>query len=96
MKKELLRANVLAILVGLIFTFISCDDSVTISKSEYDKLKGVKAKVTRAVTFPESSNADAYIWEIIQCSDGHDYMENHAMKSYVLMHYIECNKCKKK
>lgn len=87
--------NRLSILVGLIFTFISCDDSVTISKSEYDKLKGVKVRPAK-VTFQESSDADQYRWEIIKGSDGHDYLENNAIKSYILMHYIECNKCKKK
>ena len=88
--------NVLSIVVGLVFTLISCDDSVTISKSEYDKLKGIKIQTKRIVTFPESSNAGYYIWEIIQASDGHDYMENDGGNSYQLMHYIECNKCKNK
>ena len=87
--------NVLSITVGLLFTLISCDDSVTISKSEYDKLKGIKIQTKTIVTFPESSNASYYIWEIIQGSDGHDYMENNGGNSYVLMHYVECSKCKK-
>ena len=88
--------NVLSITVGVLFTLISCDNSVTISKSEYDKLKGVKAKVTRTITFPESVHSDYHIWKIIKGSDGHDYLENNRGDSYVLMHYIECNKCKKK
>ncbi len=88
--------NVLSITVGLLFTLISCDDSVTISKSEYDKLKGIKIQTKTTVTFPESSKASYYIWEIIQGSDGHDYMENNGIKSYQLMHYVGCNKCKKK
>ena len=88
--------NRLSIVVGLLFTFISCDDSVTLSKSEYNKLKGVKVRIPRTVTFSESSSANYYKWEIIQCSDGHDYMENNGTKSYILMHYTECNKCKKK
>lgn len=88
--------NVLSIVVGLLFTLISCDDSVTISKSEYDKLKGVKVGVERTVTFPESSTAKNMEWKIIQASDGHDYLENKSGNAYILMHYIECNKCKKK
>lgn len=88
--------NVLSITVGLLFTLLSCDDSVTISKSEYNKLKEIKIQTKRTVAFPESSNASYYIWEIIQGSDGHDYMENNGAKSYLLMHYVECSKCKKK
>ena len=88
--------NVLSIVVGLLFTIISCDSRVTISQSEYDILKGVKAKVTRTVTFPESSSADYYRWKIIKGSDGHDYLENDAGNAYIIMHYVECNKCKKK
>jgi hypothetical protein len=88
--------NILSIVVGLIFTIISCDSRVTISQSEYNKLKGIKIQTKRTITFPESSNASYYIWEIVQGSDGHDYMENNGAKSYLLVHYIECNKCKKK
>ena len=33
--------NVLSIVVGLLFTIMICDSRVTISKSEYDKLKGI-------------------------------------------------------
>ena len=88
--------NILSIVVGLLFTLISCDDSVTISKSEYDKLKGEKDEVKRTVTFPESSTATNMEWKIIQASDGHEYMENGNGNGYILMHYVECSKCRKK
>ena len=88
--------NVLSIVVGLLFTLISCDNSVTISKSEYDRLKGIKTKTKRTITFPEGTGASYDNWEIIQASDGHDYLENKSGRGYILMHYIECNKCKKK
>lgn len=88
--------NALSITVGLLFTLLSCDSRVTISQSEYDKLKGVKVEVKRTITFPESSSADYYRWKIIKGSDGHDYLENDRGNSYVLMHYVECSKCKKK
>ena len=88
--------NRLSIVVGLLFTFISCDNSVTISKSEYDKLKGIKIQTKRIVTFPESSVAKNMDWEVIQGSDGHDYIENDNGSGYIMMHYVECNKCKKK
>ena len=88
--------NRISIVVGLLFTLISCDDSVTISKSEYDRLKGVKTQTKRTITFPEGTGASYDNWEIIQASDGHDYLDNAGGNDEVVMHYIECNKCKKK
>jgi hypothetical protein len=84
--------------VLLLFTLFSCgDDTVTISKSEYNKLKG-KPKIKRTVTFPSESRANYFgDWKIIKASDGHDYLENDGgpnwLNSYIIMHYIECNKC---
>jgi hypothetical protein len=88
--------NILSITVGLIFTLISCDSRVTISQSEYDRLKGINTQTKRTITFPEGSVAKNRDWYIIQGSDGHDYMENGDGSAYILIHYIECNKCKKK
>lgn len=88
--------NRISIVVGLLFTLISCDNSVTISKSEYDRLKGIKTKTKRTITFPEGTGASYDNWEIIQASDGHDYLDNAGGNDEVVMHYIECNKCKKK
>jgi hypothetical protein len=81
----------------LLFTLFSCgDDTVTISKSEYNQLKGIKPKTKRTITFPEGSNANySYEWKIIKASDGHDYLENDGYHGYIIMHYVECNKCKK-
>ena len=86
--------NTLLILLGLLLTFTSCSDSVTIPKSEYDKLKGVKIPLKRTVTFPEKSTADYHEWVIIKCSDGHDYLENEGGSGFIIMHYVECQKCK--
>ncbi len=88
--------NILSIIVGLIFTLISCESRVTISKSEYDKVKDTKTQTKRTITFPEGSVAKNMDWLIIQASDGHDYMENGGGSAYILMHYIECDKCKNK
>lgn len=88
--------NVLSIVVGLLFTIISCDSRVTISQSEYDKLIGINTQTKRTITFPEGSSASHDNWKIVQASDGHDYLENGGGNDQVLMHYIECNKCKKK
>jgi len=81
----------------LLFTLFSCgDDTVTISKSEYNQLKGIKPKTKRIVTFPSESRANNFgDWEIIKASDGHNYLENNGGSSYIIMHYVECNKCKK-
>ena len=89
---------VLGMVVGLLFTFISCgtnSDEVVISKEEYSKLKG-EVVSKRTITFPKESTAENMDWKIIQGSNGHDYMENGNGNGYILMHYIECNKCKKK
>lgn len=88
--------NILSIVVGLIFTLISCNDSVTISRSENNKVKDTKTQTKRTITFPEESRAGFDEWEITQASDGHDYLNNNRGSGYVLIHYIECNKCKKK
>jgi hypothetical protein len=86
------------VLLGLmlLLTFTSCSDSVTIPKSEYDKLRGVKIPLKRTVTFTEKSTADYHEWTIIKCSDGHDYLENDGGNGFIIMHYIECQKCQKK
>jgi hypothetical protein len=86
--------NILSIVVGLLFTLISCNDSVTISKSEYNKLKSITPP--KGITFQNDSQADTWSWKVIKCSDGHDYLENQSRNSFVIMHYVECNKCKKK
>jgi hypothetical protein len=87
--------NILSIVVGLLFTIMSCDSRVTIAKSEYDISKD-KSQTKRIITFPEGTGASRDDWEIIQASDGHDYLDNAGGNDQVLMHYIECNKCKKK
>ena len=88
--------NRISIVVGLLVTIMSCDSRVTISKSEYDRLKGIKTQTKWTITFPEGTGASDDDWEIIQASDGHDYLDNAGGNDQVLMHYIECNKCKKK
>jgi len=79
--------NILSIIVGLLFTFMSCNNSSS---------KGETIVNKRTITFPDESVAENMSWQIIQASDGHDYMENGKGSGYILMHYIECNKCKKK
>ena len=80
----------------LLFTLLSCgDDTVTLSKDEYNRLKGIKPKTKRTITFLEGSQANDCDWEITESSDGHDYLENNDGPGYIIMHYVECSKCKK-
>lgn len=62
----------------------SCSGDVTLSKREYEKLKGKKV-----VTIGVSE------YELITASDGHDYLDNGGCSSYSCMHYVECKKCAK-
>lgn len=77
------------ILYTLLLASCSSND-VTISREEYNKLKG-----KRIVTFNKGSCASEFNWRIIRGSDGHQYLENSGNAyAYVMMHYIECKKCK--
>lgn len=81
-------------LILLVLLITSCStDEVTISKEEYDRLRGVKPDVIRTITFPKETDASRYKWKIITGSDGHDYLENNDYEAYIMMHYIECKKC---
>ena len=78
-----------------IFMFISiitaaCDDSITISKQEYNQLKGIKSP-----TYPKPVRIDYQDWSITLGSDGHEYCDNNRGNGYVCFHYIDCVKCKK-
>jgi len=70
----------------MLLTIVSCvEKRVTISESEPSK----------EITFPSYSKADTWSWQVIKCSDGHDYLESNGDHGYIIMHYVECNKCKK-
>ena len=83
----------LILLTIVLFTMGCSDNEVTISKQEYDQLKGIKVDKPRTITFPEGSGPDYYTWTIHTASDGHDYLDNDGKHSYLLIHYIECSKC---
>ena len=80
------------ILLALLITSCSTDD-VTITKEEYNRLKGIKPPVIRNVTFPKDASASMLDWKIITGSDGHDYLENNGNSGFIMMHYVECKKC---
>ena len=74
------------LMFAMLLTMVSCvEKSVSISKSEPSK----------EITFPSYSKANNYSWQVIKCSDGHDYLESDGNHSYIIMHYVECKKCKK-
>lgn len=73
-------------IILLLLILSSCDDKITLFPEDV-KIEG------KTVTFPEDSNR--HKWKIVTASDGHDYMENDGGPNYIIMHYVECVKCKK-
>jgi len=55
----------------------------------------IEPKTIKTISFPEGSTSNRNKWKVINASDGHDYMENNGGNDYIIMHYVECNKCKK-
>jgi len=78
----------------LLFTLFSCgDDTVTLSKDEYNRLKGSKKS---EYPKPYKIYGDEYNdWEILLGEDGHEYLKNDGYNSFVLIHYPGCKKCLK-
>ena len=82
-------------ILSVLFLF-SCNESVTISKEEYDKLKGdtIKPEYPKLVRITEYERDIKY--EISLGSDGHEYMSNCISCNWkVLIHHPDCKKCKK-
>ena len=85
---KFLHYKKLLIILPLILLF-SCDDKITISSEKNE----IELKVIKTISFPKGFNT--YRWRVVTASDGHDYMENNGGNDYVIMHYVECTKCKK-
>ena len=89
--------HVLMLLMALIFT--SCNDNVTISKDEYNKLKGDTLKseypkpfelYTEGLSWGGDTNTG-----IVLGSDNHEYLVwNYGSYSCNVEHYIDCKLCK--
>ena len=75
------------LLISMILIFVGCGDLTETVGIQVQK---------RTVTFPNGTSAGYSDWEIVTCSDGHDYLENSAGSGYAIMHYVECVKCKNK
>lgn len=72
--------------------FVSCDNNtITISKDEYNQLKGVKLQ-----SYPKPFrflNSTRGTWHIILGENGHEYLANEELHEYVCMYYIDCILC---
>lgn len=82
----------LIFILTTILLFVACNDSVTISKDEYNKLKGVKQ--------PRSFTVNNETYLIYTGSDEHDYYPMSIgtggySSSVRYFHYADCVKCKK-
>lgn len=81
-----------ALIFGLLLALVGCNETWTKVSITQDIVK----RTPSAITFTERSRASVCRWNIIKSSDGHDYLENDGYKDYIIMHYVECGKCKKK
>ena len=83
--------------LAIVLIFTSCNDNVTISKTEYEKLKGD----TLHTEYPKPFKlyTEGLSWEnsegIVLGSDNHEYLVimygSHACN---IEHYIDCKLCK--
>lgn len=79
-------------LLSLMF-LISCSDNVTISKEEYQQLKGDTVKPK----YPKIIYCDNEEFKIYLGSDNHQYIRVISYYTkYHLEHYPDCEKCKSK
>jgi hypothetical protein len=81
------------VLISSLFLFFSCgnEETVTIDKQEYNKLKGIKPS-----EYPKKITIDGRDWDITLGSDGHEYCDNNRGKAYVCFHYVDCKLCAKR
>lgn len=74
----------------------SNDNKVVLSKEEYVKLKNN----TNYYKYPKHitmlNDEHGHVWSINLGSDGHEYISNDGYNSYILFHYIDCEKCLKR
>lgn len=83
-------------LIGLFL--VSCQDNVTISKEEYQKLKGDTLKSEYPKPFKLYTEGLSYSDNtegIVLGSDNHEYLVyNYGYNSCNVEHYIDCKLCK--
>ena len=91
--------NLLALFLVLAFIGCSSDDTVTISKDEYNKL--TKDSIIDIYPKPFKINLNWIRFNkddgIVMASDGHEYLViSGSTYSRNVEHYIECVKCSKR
>ena len=93
--------RILILLVTIIFAS-SCSnapasDEVTMSKSEYKKLKGLDSTYPKQFNFLneayDMTDRGLLEFSIILGEDNHEYLANSGYNAYVLTHYPECKLC---
>lgn len=79
------------ILFICLLVFTSCaTDTVTLSKDEYNRLKGIKKP-----EYPKPYKiygSEPNEWEILLGEDGHEYLANDGYNSFVLIHFPNCKR----
>jgi len=87
--------NILIILTLFLF---SCNESVIISKEEYNKLKGDTVKPEYPKFFKLYTDGLSFSNRegIVLGSDDHEYLVIHyGSNGENIMHYVDCKKCKR-
>lgn len=83
------------VFILFIFLFSCGNETVRISKGEYQKLKG--SKYPKIITVLSDGGYKANQFEVWLGSDGHEYQshkESHV--AYQWIHYIDCELCFKR
>ena len=88
---------ILLLSVGFSLVVSSCRDNVTISKDEYQKLKGDTLKSEYLKPF--KLHTEGLVYDnpsgIVLGSDNHEYLVyNYGYNSCNVEHYIDCKLCK--
>jgi hypothetical protein len=76
----------------LLFILFSCDnnESIVISKDEYNKLKG--QEYPKRFYFKDKK-LNQWEWQIVLGQDNHEYLTNDEYNSFAIIHYPDCKKC---
>lgn len=83
------------ILITLALFVTSCSDDVTLSKEEYNKLKGIKTLEYPKPFYFDDEYLMYWDWHISLGADGHEYLYNQGgnSTSLVVTHNSDCKKC---
>jgi hypothetical protein len=68
-------------------------NEIVISKSEYNKLKGIDTLYPKAFHFISPTYYQDTDFHIILGEDKHEYLDSDGGNTYILIHYPECKLC---